>query len=109
MQKNDISLMEPLIATYKHRKGLSQDAAVARQLGVERTALANYKNGERRIPDSALAILADGLGIPLGDAVAAANIALKRSSAEEEKFWIARIENAQIKKLAESLKKMASD
>lgn len=96
-----ISLMEPLLSTYKFRKNLKQDGAVAKRLGVEPTALANYKKGERRMPDTAIAELADGIEVPMSDIVAAVNIGLVRTENKEKEFWLKRIQNKEVRTMAE--------
>lgn len=97
----EISLMMPLLATYKHRQNVERESTVAKRLGVEPTALANYKKGERRMPDTAVAILADGLGFDLSDMIAAANIGLTKCDMEERQFWFKRIRNEALRKMAE--------
>ena len=104
-----ISLMEPLIASYKFQKNLKQERAVASHLGIEPTALANYKKGERRMPDIAVAELADGLGVELSDMIAAVNIGLIKTEESEKTFWLGRIRDERMKKLAaQSFRKITS-
>ena len=103
--KAPISLMMPLIASYKSMENIERESTVAKRLGVEPTALVNYKNGERRVPDHALALLADRLEMPMGDVIAAANIGLMRTDADEEEFWMQRIQDERMKKLANDFRK----
>jgi transcriptional regulator with XRE-family HTH domain len=94
--------MEPIVSSYKHILDIKQDAAVARKLGVEKTALSNYKKGIRKMPDKALAEIADGLKMPLDDLIAAANIGLATNSEEEKEFWFSRVKDERLKKLAQT-------
>ena len=86
-----MSLTNLILASYKHRQHLSQERAVAKKLGVEPTALSNYRKGERRMPDTAIATLADGMDVPLGDMVAAINIGMVNTDEKQREFWLKRI------------------
>lgn len=97
--------MNPLLSTCKFRMRVERDSTLAKRLGVEPTALANYKKGDRRMPDTAIARMAEVMDIPLGDAVALANIGLERTDKEEEDFWIARIESEEWKSFATQYRK----
>ena len=97
-----ISVMEPLIASFKSNLGVAREATVADRLGVARTALANYRKGIRRMPDAAMAKLADGLNVPLGDVVASMNISLMDTPQDERDLWLDRISDENVRRLAET-------
>jgi transcriptional regulator with XRE-family HTH domain len=86
-----MKLLEQIVLTYKMRNQIRTDTEVARKLGLGRSALSNYKTGERKLPDMAIAELADGVDLPVEDVLAAANLALNRTTAEERQYWVERI------------------
>lgn len=96
------SVMEPLISSYKHNIGVARESTVANRLGVAPTALSNYRKGIRRMPDTAMAKLADGLNVPLEDIVASMNISLEGTPQEERDFWLNRITDMNVRRLAET-------
>lgn len=98
----NLSLTNLILASYKHQQHLKQERAVATKLGVEPTALSNYRKGERRMPDIAIAKLAEGMNVPLGDMIAAINIGMTNTGADEREFWLKRITKDSFKKFAET-------
>ena len=97
---SEFYVINNIIASYKKKRKLTQDHAVARQLGVKPSALANYRKGKRRMPDKVIAHLADGLEVSLGDMVAVVNVALDRTDEAGREFWIGKIQDQTLKGLA---------
>ncbi len=86
-----MKLLEQIVLTYKMRNQIRTDSEVAKRLGLGRSALANYKTGDRKLPDMAIAELADGVNLPVADVLAAANLALNRTTDDERRYWVDRL------------------
>lgn len=86
-----MNMVEQIVMTYKARREIRTDAELAKRLGLRRSALANYKAGTRKLPDIAITELADGVGLPVEDVLAAANISLDKTSAEDRGYWVERM------------------
>lgn len=80
-----------LFAVYKGFKGVETDEALARCLGVSKTALSNYKAGIRRLPDRAIVEIAEELGMETSQVMAIVNANLATPDAAEQEFWLARL------------------
>lgn len=86
-----MSTLQRMFEHYKFENEITTDIALANSLGVSRTALVNYRNGDRRLPDIAISKLAQGLGIDVEEVLAAVNLNLKNTSQHELQFWMEKI------------------
>lgn len=83
--------LSDLIAIYKAEMGIASDEAAASSLQLGKTAFSNYRNGSRRLPDTAIVKLADVTGHDAREIIALVNANLKTTPPHEREFWINRL------------------
>ena len=91
-----MTLLASVFRLYQWKRQLRSDAEVARDLGLKRSALANYKTGERELPDVALMQIANVTGYTVVEVLAARNITFKRTSDEERSYWVSQITDSDL-------------
>jgi len=82
-----MATLNGLLDAYKAENELLTDRALAAQLGISFTALANYRAGVRKLPDRAVVQLADATGHSLHHVMALANLALNELGQDDVEFW----------------------
>ena len=80
--------LSTILARYKFELEIVTDEALANSLGVSKTAMSNYRNGTRRLPDAAIVKLADVTGIDAREILTAMNLNLKEHKESDLSFWL---------------------
>lgn len=80
--------LSTILARYKFELDITTDEALAHSLGVSKTAMSNYRNGTRRLPDAAIVKLADVTGIDAREILTAMNLNLKDHKESDLSFWL---------------------
>lgn len=79
--------LESLVVLYKARRGFRFDKDAAESLGLKGRTFSNYMTGRRRLPDVAIARMAETGNIDAMQIIAAVNLAYEKTPEEEIPFW----------------------
>ncbi|MEE9870692.1 MULTISPECIES: helix-turn-helix domain-containing protein [Delftia] len=82
-----MNALESIVGIYKARCGLRFDKDAAEALGLEGKTFSNYMKGRRRLPDIAIARMAEMAHIDAMQIIAAVNLTHQATPDEEKSYW----------------------
>lgn len=89
-----MNAVESIVGIYKNRCGLRFDKDAAESLGLDGKTFSNYMKGRRRLPDIAIAKMADMAHIDAMQIIAAVNVTYEKTPEEERPFWLEKLKSA---------------
>lgn len=82
-----MNAIESIVGIYKSRCGMRFDKEAAEALGLEGRTFSNYMKGRRRLPDIAIAKMAESAHIDAMQIIAAVNLTYEKTPADEKQYW----------------------
>lgn len=82
-----MNAIESIVGIYKARCGLRFDKDAAESLGLEGKTFSNYMKGRRRLPDIAIAKMAETAHIDAMQIIAAINLTYEKTPDDEKRYW----------------------
>ncbi|GKT22765.1 hypothetical protein [Acidovorax sp. SUPP3334] len=82
-----MNAMESIVGIYKMKCGLRFDKEVAEALGINAQTFNKYMKGRNRLPDMAIAKIAEGAQLDALQVIAATNLTQENTTEEEREFW----------------------
>lgn len=82
-----MNAIESIVGLYKARCGMKFDKEAAEALGLEGRTFSNYMKGRRRLPDIAIAKMAEMAHIDAMQIIAAVNLTFEKTPDEEKQYW----------------------
>jgi len=82
-----MNAIESIVGIYKARCGMKFDKEAAEALGLEGRTFSNYMKGRRRLPDIAIAKMAEMAHIDALQIIAAVNLTFEKTPDEEKQYW----------------------
>ncbi|GKS83030.1 hypothetical protein AVMA1855_02780 [Acidovorax sp. SUPP1855] len=82
-----MNAMQSIVGIYKAKRGMRFDKEVAEALGMKEQTLNNYMKGRSKLPDMAIAQIAEGAHLDAMQVIAATNLTCIKTPEEERQFW----------------------
>lgn len=79
--------IQSIVGIYKSKCGIRFDKDAATSLGLNEQTFNSYMKGRARMPDIAIAKIADGAQLDAMQVIAAVNLSYQKTSEEEKSFW----------------------
>ena len=79
--------IQSIVGLYKSKRGIRFDKDAAASLGLNEQTFNSYVKGRARMPDIAIAKIADGAQLDAMQVIAAMNLSYAKTTEEEKAFW----------------------
>lgn len=79
--------IQSIVGIYKSKRGIRFDKDAAASLGLNEQTFNSYVKGRARMPDIAIAKIADGAQLDAMQVIAAMNLSYAKTTEEEKAFW----------------------
>lgn len=79
--------IQSIVGIYKSKCGIRFDKDAAASLGLNEQTFNSYVKGRARMPDIAIAKIADGAQLDAMQVIAAMNLSYAKTTEEEKAFW----------------------
>ena len=83
-----MNAMQSIVGIYKAKCGMRFDREVAEALGINEQTFNKYMKGRSKLPDIAIAKIAEGAQLDAMQVIAATNLTCEKTPEEERPFWL---------------------
>lgn len=89
-----MNAMQSIVGIYKAKCGMRFDREVAEALGINEQTFNKYMKGRSKLPDIAIAKIAEGAQVDAMQVIAATNLTCEKTPEEERPFWLEKLKLA---------------